>query len=173
MVYYSLPLGHCTDFTNPHVTLRTWFNQQGNREMYMNCAVVTISGGRRSVRDFVSPRAAGTPLFQANIGNGCSTAPGTDVIFPDPGDDVTYGNGAKTAPPVGSCGPSSGKTGPGTSTGSGAGNGGNNGDTAPGNDRGCAYWRAQGYICSAGIGLRERLPFNWWLLMSLLFGFFA
>lgn len=153
--------------------------------MYMNCAVVTISGGRRSIRDFVSPRAAGTPLFQANIGNGCTTAPGTDVIFPDPGDDVTYGNSAKTASPVGSCGPSSGKTGPGAGAGTGAGigagtgagagtdTGGNNGDAAPGDERGCAYWKAQGYICSAGIGLRERLPFNWWLLMSLLFGFFA
>ena len=24
--------------------LRTWFNKIGNREMYMNCAIVTISG---------------------------------------------------------------------------------------------------------------------------------
>lgn len=135
--------------------------------MYMNCAAVTISGGRRSIRNFVSPRASGTPLFQANISNGCSTAPGTDVIFPDPGDDVTYGNSAKTAPPVGSCGASSGKTG------AGAGAGGNNGDAAPGNERDCVYWRSQGYICSAGIGLRERFPSNWWLLMSLFFGFFA
>lgn len=138
--------------------------------MYMNCAVVTISGGRRtrSIRDLVhlSPRAAGTPLFQANIGSGCSTAAGTDVIFPDPGSDVTYGNSAKTAPPVGSCGAGSGVT--------GGGGGGQNGAAAPGGERGCAYWKAQGYICSAGIGLREILPSGWWLwLMALFFGVFA
>lgn len=174
-IYASLSYtAHVHLLNRVFLSIRTWFNQQGNREMYMNCAVVTISGGRRMIRDLMhlSPRAAGTPLFQANIGNGCSTAAGTDVIFPSPGGDVTYGNSAKTAPPVGSCGPSSGPTGTGAGTGAG---GGDNGAAPSGNERDCTYWRAQGYICSAGIGLRERLPSNysWWLLISLFFGFFA
>lgn len=143
----------------------------------MNCAVVTISGGRRSVRDFVSRRASGTPLFQANIGNGCSTAAGTDVIFPDPGGDVKYGNSAKTAPPVGSCGASSGTTYTGTgnngNSGTGTGNNGNSGTATPNSGHDCTYWKAQGYICSAGVGSRERLPSTWWLLMPLFFRLFG
>ncbi|KAL7268253.1 hypothetical protein RUND412_009132 [Rhizina undulata] len=108
----------------------TWFNEIGNREMYMNCAVVTISGasGRRrrsrslstpvsvSETDFSSlsvgagtdrsllPRTDFPPLFTANIDNGCSTAAGTDVVFPNAGTQVTYGGSeANRAPPVGNC----------------------------------------------------------------------
>lgn len=70
--------------------------------MYMNCAVVTISSqkklGKRSLN--------GPNMFIANIGNGCSTAAGTDVNFPDPGATIQYaGDPSKRAAPVGSCGP--------------------------------------------------------------------
>lgn len=130
--------------------------------MYMNCAVVTISGGRKSIRDFMFPRASGTPLFKANIGNGCSTAAGTDVIFPDPGGDVTYGKSGKTAAPVGNCGASSGTTLTSTDSTSSE-------TVTPSAGHDCAYWKSKGYICSAGVGLREILPSSWWLLMPLLF----
>ncbi|KAI9760318.1 MAG: hypothetical protein M4579_001722 [Chaenotheca gracillima] len=84
----------------------TWFNNMGNREMYMNCAVVSITGGKG--KDLSSlPK-----IFTANIGNGCSTTESTDVEFPDPGKDVVN-DSKKTSPPVGaSCGKAaSGSTG--------------------------------------------------------------
>jgi hypothetical protein len=64
----------------------SWFNQVGNREMYMNCASVTIGGGSggkirkvRGVSDSINSRPA---MFVANVGNGCSTAEGTDLLVP-------------------------------------------------------------------------------------------
>ncbi|KAI9658203.1 MAG: hypothetical protein M1829_006807 [Trizodia sp. TS-e1964] len=74
----------------------TWFNQVGNREMYMDCAVVTITGGSGGSLDDLPD------LFVANVGNGCSTTEGTDVVFPNPGkvvDNVSKAPG----PPVGTC----------------------------------------------------------------------
>jgi hypothetical protein len=83
----------------------TWFNQVGNREMYMNCAAVNIAGnsaGRAAL--------AGRPaMFVANTGNGCSTVEGSDVDFPNPGPDVDNAS-SKTAPPSGSC-PAGGSSG--------------------------------------------------------------
>ncbi|KAL2759524.1 hypothetical protein ACRALDRAFT_1060424 [Sodiomyces alcalophilus JCM 7366] len=81
----------------------TWFNQIGNREMYMNCAVVSIQGSGTSTSSL-----AGRPeIMIANVGNGCSTTEGTDVEFPNPGPDVTVA-GSATTPPLGSCGGGSG-----------------------------------------------------------------
>ena len=85
----------------------SWFNKIGNREMYMNCAVVTISDGgsrRRSRTEATSqvPFNRRPDMFVANIGNGCFTAEGTDVDFPEPGPDVTR-NGEAAGPPTGSC----------------------------------------------------------------------
>ncbi len=93
----------------------TWFNRLGNREMYMNCAVVDIvaGGGQGRVKVAFANRPG---LFRANIGNGCRTVESADVRFPDPGPDVDGGGGATA--PVGSCG------GSGAGSGSGGGNGG-------------------------------------------------
>lgn len=69
--------------------------------MYMNCAVVTIGGSGSKLK---ARALAGPAIFLANIGNGCTTAPGTDVIFPNPGNVIEYGgNPASRAPPIGSC----------------------------------------------------------------------
>lgn len=112
--------------------------------MYMNCAVVTISGGKRKLmprEEFnalpavIKKRALGPQIFLANLGNGCTTKAGSDVEFPDPGNNVEHGGAGKTAPPVGDCGKVV------VSGGGGAG----------GND--CEYWRAQGYYCSGAVGL--------------------
>ena len=75
----------------------TWFNQTGNREMYMNCAHITIQGsGTSTLNDFPD-------MFVANVANGCTTKEGSDIEFPNPGKDVERNaakNGATTAPPV-------------------------------------------------------------------------
>ncbi|KAA8896078.1 hypothetical protein FN846DRAFT_966550 [Sphaerosporella brunnea] len=142
----------------------TWFNNEGNREMYMNCAVVTISGGRR--RDLVWPeelnsfqkRALGPNIFLANIGNGCTTVAGTDVEFPDPGSNIERGGSGKTAAPAGNCGKVV------VSTGGGSGGSGGGKD--------CAYWRSQGYLCSEATGL-TRWRRGLTLLATLIVGMLA
>ncbi|KAL1405796.1 hypothetical protein Q8F55_007472 [Vanrija albida] len=79
----------------------TWFNNLGNREMYMNCASVTITGGggqRKRGPSFDSRPSN----FIANVGNGCSTSEGKDLNIPNPGPDVLV-QSSNVAPPVGSC----------------------------------------------------------------------
>jgi LysM repeat protein len=91
------------DFTVPDDTKSgkavfawTWFNQIGNREMYMNCAAVEITGsGTSDLED--RPE-----MFVANIGDSPCTVPeGTDVKFPDPGPDVEVLAADKLGPPTG------------------------------------------------------------------------
>ncbi|KAJ6442527.1 extracellular protein [Purpureocillium lavendulum] len=81
----------------------SWFNWEGNREMYMNCAAITVKAGgkKRGASDPISSRPN---MFVANVGNGICTYEGVDVEFPQPGPDVTR-NSRKTKPPgQGSCG---------------------------------------------------------------------
>lgn len=99
----------------------TWFNNVGNRELYvsqlsprlilsladlhsyMNCAVVTVTGGSSGASSSATSSFSSRPkIFEANIGNGCSTAEGSDVAFPNPGPDVDN-TSSKTAPPSGNC----------------------------------------------------------------------
>ncbi|KPI43705.1 uncharacterized protein AB675_6116 [Cyphellophora attinorum] len=84
----------------------SWFNLIGNRDMYQNCARVQVVGGspftnttqrRRNVR---SPQRrqnsfdALPDMFECNIGNGCQTIEKREVVFPDPGINVIYGQDA-------------------------------------------------------------------------------
>ncbi|KKK25191.1 hypothetical protein ARAM_001032 [Aspergillus rambellii] len=70
----------------------SWFNKVGNREMYMNCAQVTVGGSSQRQEGFasISRRDAFSslpPMFEANI-NGpgqCKTIEGQEVNFPLPG----------------------------------------------------------------------------------------
>lgn len=71
----------------------TWFNKIGNREMYMNCAPVTLTGTSGSQTNFDSL----PDMFVANVGNGCGTVDSTDLLFPNPGADVVSLNGATSA----------------------------------------------------------------------------
>lgn len=78
----------------------TWFNKIGNREMYMNCAQVTIKGSsskREHPRDLRPKKLVARtafsslpPIFLANINQEgqCTTIEGDEVNFPLPGDNV-------------------------------------------------------------------------------------
>lgn len=93
----------------------TWFNKVGNREMYQNCAPVTVTGGagKRDTQDrrrFEAAEAAKLrarqnaaasfpDLFVCNLAgiNSCTTPEGSEYEFPNPGPDVqTAGNGPFT-----------------------------------------------------------------------------
>ncbi|EJP65660.1 extracellular protein [Beauveria bassiana ARSEF 2860] len=79
----------------------SWFNEVGNREMYMNCAVINIKGNKSKKRRGI-PMSQRPAMFVANVGNGCGTTEGVDLELPDPGEDVTRKD-SKFGPPVGNC----------------------------------------------------------------------
>jgi hypothetical protein len=79
----------------------TWFNYEGNREMYMNCADVTVTGGQGTVDSFES---AYPEIFVANVGNGCKTVELEETVFAHPGKQVIYGSGVSaSSSPFPSC----------------------------------------------------------------------
>ncbi|KAF2428898.1 hypothetical protein EJ08DRAFT_698913 [Tothia fuscella] len=79
----------------------TWFNKIGNREMYMNCAPVSVSGTKGSEGSYNSlPDMA---VYNIAGKNDCKTTETKDVQFPNPGKYVQTGAGANLAPPTGSC----------------------------------------------------------------------
>ncbi|KAI7785267.1 hypothetical protein LA080_007551 [Diaporthe eres] len=60
----------------------TWFNKIGNREMYMNCAPVSIVGGTDD-EEFMDSLP---PVFQANIPGQCTTGESGQLLnIPNPG----------------------------------------------------------------------------------------
>lgn len=106
--------------TGKAVVAWTWFNKVGNREMYMNCALVELTGTSGDKSNYESL----PDMFKANIDNGCTTLADKDVTFPDPGESVQKLNGATDAfaAPTGSCnaGSSGGSSEPTGGSGSGA-----------------------------------------------------
>ncbi|KAG5931374.1 hypothetical protein E4U59_000352 [Claviceps monticola] len=88
--------------SGPALFAWSWFNQIGNREMYMNCASITIAGGGKKLRRGTQALQGRPDMFVANVGNGCGTIEGRDLLFPNPGPDVDM-NSKSTAPPTGSC----------------------------------------------------------------------
>ncbi|KAM7208348.1 hypothetical protein V8F20_001326 [Naviculisporaceae sp. PSN 640] len=59
----------------------SWFNKKGNREMYQNCAPVTITGGTEDAAFFDSL----PPMFVANIPGQCTTGIEGVLNIPNPG----------------------------------------------------------------------------------------
>ncbi|MCJ1348705.1 hypothetical protein MMC31_006938, partial [Peltigera leucophlebia] len=110
---YTIPDGVAP---GDYVLAWTWFNRIGNREMYMNCAPITVVAGSKKRDETsiesanvaqepqVSKRATSFPdMFVANIGNGCTTAEGGNVVFPNPGSNVEQHPTFPSQKPVGSC----------------------------------------------------------------------
>lgn len=75
-----------------------WYNEIGNREIYMDCASITIDKGTGDKP--ATPYASRPDLFVANLGNGCTTVEGKEVQYPDPGPsaDVTTRTLSLTTP---------------------------------------------------------------------------
>jgi len=82
----------------------SWLNKIGNREFYMNCAPIEISGPEGSAAGL----AALPDMLVANIAPAgtCATTEGTDIMFPNPGSSVETNPGAKLGAPTGQCGAS-------------------------------------------------------------------
>lgn len=79
---FTIPEG----LQNGQATLAwTWFNAVGNREMYMNCAAVEISGGA----DDESGMSDLPELFIANLDGTYGTIGEANLLFPSPGKYVT------------------------------------------------------------------------------------
>jgi hypothetical protein len=77
----------------------TWINLTGNREFYMNCAWINISGGT----DASYQKWQQLPdIFVAQLSgiNSCRIPEGTNPVYPQPGPEVEYDGGLNsTSPP--------------------------------------------------------------------------
>ncbi|QDS70561.1 hypothetical protein FKW77_010454 [Venturia effusa] len=85
----------------------TWFNEVGNREMYMTCAFVKIIGSSATRRSRTKRQTSFTSMsslpniWRANIAglNKCATAEGVDPVFSNLGPDVIYGGKSSSSSP--------------------------------------------------------------------------
>ncbi|KAF9740664.1 hypothetical protein PMIN06_012616 [Paraphaeosphaeria minitans] len=116
------------DFTVPDalpdgdlVMAWTWFNHIGNREMYMNCANIQVSGGASDNSKL--EKLPDMAIANINVGKGasCKTAEGSDYTFQGVGKDGDTVDRVGAGPFVDLCG---GAATPGTGSGSDSGSSG-------------------------------------------------
>lgn len=128
----SFPFTVPPELPNGQMTVAwTWFNKIGNREMYMNCAPITVSGGATDTKafdalpDMAVANIAGVSAKSAGASGSCTTTETSDYTFPNPGKyKTTVGKG----PFVDLC---SGKAvQPPTANGGGSGSGSGSGDAS-------------------------------------------
>ncbi|OBT65572.1 hypothetical protein VE03_05046 [Pseudogymnoascus sp. 23342-1-I1] len=74
----------------------TWFNFNGNREMYMNCVDVEVINDAEDAAKF----SARPNIFVANVNNGCATVENKQTVFAHPGDKVIYDGGVTSKSPA-------------------------------------------------------------------------
>ncbi|GAA6044256.1 hypothetical protein JCM8097_002096 [Rhodosporidiobolus ruineniae] len=90
---YSVPIPSDLPSAKSATFAWTWQNKVGNREEYMNCAIVDIAGSSSS-KSYTGPG-----LFRANtFSDGeCTTTEGVDIVYPNPGSSVEYGDGMSSS----------------------------------------------------------------------------
>lgn len=89
----------------------SWVNKVGNREFYMNCGPATITAAKKkryAPAPIVRRQSSFPAMFVANlqgVDNGCTTAEGLDIEYPDAGASVEKGTiGTNFGPPIGCAG---------------------------------------------------------------------
>ncbi|KAF2656542.1 lytic polysaccharide monooxygenase [Lophiostoma macrostomum CBS 122681] len=107
----------------------TWFNKIGNREIYMNCAPITVSGGASSDDDFNSLPDMAIANIAPNAS--CVTPESDDYIFENPGKYSTRIGSGPFAPLCGGAASSGGGGAAPTGGASASGGSGNNGLYTP------------------------------------------
>ncbi|KAF2161786.1 lytic polysaccharide monooxygenase [Zasmidium cellare ATCC 36951] len=95
---FKIPKG----FPNGRATLAwTWYNKIGNREIYMNCAPLDISGGSSDTTVFDSLPHQYIINLPTTGSDYCKSADSADVLIPDPGQYNTKAPTAKLEAPTG------------------------------------------------------------------------
>lgn len=92
----SFPFSLPKSIPSGKVTLAwTWNNRVGNRELYMNCAPVTVEGGASDMSAF--NKLPDMEVYNIAIGGNqaCTIPEGTNVAYQNPGSSTTH---AGTAP---------------------------------------------------------------------------
>lgn len=79
----------------------TWQNKVGNREFYMDCAVVQVVSGHAGHHKKQSSFDELPGIWKADLQsiNNCVTIEGENPVYPNPGPDVEYGDGMDISSP--------------------------------------------------------------------------
>jgi hypothetical protein len=138
----SFPFNVPSELPEGQLTMAwTWFNKEGNREMYMNCAPIEVSGGSGDGFDSLPDMAVANIESQGSCG---TTTEFFDYNFANPGKSVTR---MGTGPYKGLCG---GAASEGGSTGGGGPS--STGGGAPSSTGGGAPSSTGGYGSNGGSG---------------------
>jgi hypothetical protein len=79
----------------------SWQNKIGNREFYMDCAVVQVQSGQAKRQDSYDSMDSLPGIWKADLQtvNVCTTKEGESPVYPHPGPDVEYGDGFSSSSP--------------------------------------------------------------------------